>query len=90
MVFTMFHLMFHNHSSTRDLHRAGTEVPRVSYTGDNFANMSSVLNKSPFSEMPNSNTCDDFSVSELQRLQIVLFTQRDPGLYAVYHATADG
>ena len=52
------------------------KVPHVSYTGDNFASTSSVLIKSPFSEMPNSNSCDEFSVSELQRHQIVLFTPR--------------
>ena len=58
---------------------------RVSYTGDNFAGISSVLNKWLFREMPNSSSCDEFS----ERLQIVLFTLRDPELNAVYHATAD-
>ena len=32
-------------SSTGDLHRARTKAPRVSYFGDNFASMLSVLNK---------------------------------------------
>ena len=73
------------HSSTGDLQRASTEVPRVSYTGDNFASMSSVFNKCFFREMPNSNSCDEFS----ERLQIVLFTPGDPELNAVYNATAD-
>ena len=49
---------------------------RFAEHGDNFASTSSVLIKSPFSEMPNSNSCDEFSVSELQRHQIVLFTLR--------------
>ena len=39
--------------------------------------MLSVLNKWLFREMPNSRSCDEFSVSELQRIQIVLFTLRD-------------
>ena len=72
-------------SSTGDLHRARTKVLRVSYFGDNFASMLSVLNKWLFKEMPNSSSCDEFS----ERLQIVLFTLRDPELNAVYHATAD-
>ena len=76
-------------SSTGDLHRARTKVPRVSYTGDNFASMSSVLCKWLFGKMPNSRSCDEFSVSELQRLQNVLFTLRGPELNAVYNATAD-
>ena len=60
-------------SSTGDLHRARTEVLRVSYTGDNFANMSSVLTQWLFGEMPNSYSYDEFS----ERLQVVLFT---PGM----------
>ena len=71
-------------SCTGDLHQAHTEVPRVSYTGDNFASMSSVLNKWLFGEFPNSNSCDEFS----ERLQIVFFTLEDE-LIAVYTATAD-
>ena len=39
--------------------------------------------------MPNSRSCDEFSVSELQRIQIVLFTLRGPELNAVYNGTAD-
>ena len=85
MVFTMFHLMFHNHSSTGDLHRARTKVPHVSYTGDNFASMSSLLNKCFCMEMPNSRGCDEFS----ELLQTVLFTMGDTGLNAVYNANAD-
>ena len=38
-----------------------------------------------FGEMPNSSSCDEFSV----RLQIVLFTLGDPELNAVYNGTAD-
>ena len=57
-------------SGTGDLHRARTEVPRVSYTGDNIASNSSVLNKWFFREIPNSRSCDEFS----ERLQIFLFT----------------
>ena len=75
-----------HHSCTGDLHRARTEAPRVSYYfGDNFTNMLSVLNKWLFGEMPNSNSFDEFSV----RIQIVLFTLRDPELNAVFNASAD-
>ena len=73
------------HSSTGDLHRVRTEALRVSYTGDNFAGMSSVLKKWLFRKMPNSRSCDEFS----EHLQIVLFTLRDPDLYAVFNASAD-
>ena len=69
---------FSHQSSTGDLHRARTKVPRVSYTGDNFASMSSVLNKWVSGELPNIRSCGEFSVHELQRLQIVLFTLRGP------------
>ena len=48
-------------SSTGDQHRVRTKVPRVSYTGDNFASMSSVLNKWLSRKMPNSRRCDEFS-----------------------------
>merc|ERR1711916_129174 len=48
-----------------------------------------VLNKWLLREVPNSRSCDEFSVEELQRLQIVLFTLRDPELNAVYNGTAD-
>ena len=74
-----------HHSSTGDLQRTRKKVPHVSYTGDNFAGMSSVLTKFLFGEMPNSNSFDEFS----KRLQIVLFTQGDPELNAVYNTTAD-
>ena len=72
-------------SSTGDVHCARTKVPRVSFTGDNFASMSSVLTKWLFGEMPNSRSCDEFS----ERLQIVLFTLGAPELNAVYNAIAD-
>ena len=66
-----------HHSCTGDLHQVRTEVPRVSYIGDNFASISSVLNKFLFGEMSNSNSFDEFS----ERLQIVLFTLGDRGVY---------
>ena len=47
--------------------------------------MSSVRTKWFFGEMPNSNSCDDFS----EPLQIVLFTLEDTELNAVCNATAD-
>ena len=64
----------------------GSSVLRVSYSGDNFASMSSVLNEWLFSEMPYSRGCDEFS----ERLQIVLFTLGDLELNAVYDACPGG
>ena len=72
-------------TSTGDLHRARTKVPRVSFTGDSFVSKSSVLTKWIFSEMPNSRSCNEFS----ERLQIVVFTLGIPELNAVYNAIAD-
>ena len=59
-------------------------MPRVSYTGDNFASISSFLTKWLSRKMPDSRSFDEFSV----RLQIVLFALEDE-LIAVYNATAD-
>ena len=89
MDITRIHLMSHTNRERGDPHRARTKVPRVSYTGDNFASMSSVPTKWLFSELRNSRSCDEFSVLELQRLQIVLVTLRDTELNAVYNGTAD-
>ena len=72
-------------SSTGALYCARTKVPRVSHNGDNFAGMSSVLDKCLFRKIPNSRSGDDFS----EHLQIVLFTLRDPELNAVYNTTVD-
>ena len=74
-----------HHSCTGDPHQVRTEVLRVSYTGDNFASMSSVLNKFLFGAMPNTNSFHEFS----ERLQIVLFTLGDAELNAVHNTTAD-
>ena len=52
---------------------------------NNFASMSSVLNKWLFRKMPNSRRCDEFS----ERIHIVFFTLRDPELNAVYSSNAD-
>ena len=78
-------LVVPHQSSTGDLHRARTKVPRVSFTGDSFVSKSSVLTKWFFSEMPNSRSCDEFS----ERLQIVVFTLGIPELNAVYNATTE-
>ena len=51
--------------------------------------MSSILNKWLLREVPNRRTCVEFPEEELQRLQIVLLTLRDPELNAVYNGTAD-
>merc|ERR1712137_819370 len=40
-------------------------------------------------EVPNSKACEDFTVQELQQMQITLFMLRDPELNDVYHNTQD-
>jgi hypothetical protein len=76
-------------ASSSDLKRARTKVPRATYKGDDFESMSSLLNKWMLKEAPNSRSCDEFSVEELQRLQIMLFMLRDPQLNTVYDSSAD-
>merc|ERR1712136_661892 len=45
-------------------HQDSLDVPHQSSTGDNFAHMSSVLNRWLLREVPNSRSCDEFSVEE--------------------------
>lgn len=72
-----------------DLQRARTKVPRASYKGDNFQNMSSILNQWLLKQAPNSRSCEDFTVEELQRIQLLLFMLRDPQLDDVYQESRD-
>jgi hypothetical protein len=79
----------HKQASVSDLKRARTKVPRAEYKGNDFQSMSSTLNKWLLKEAPNSKDCDEFTVEELQRIQIMLFGLRDPELNTVYNQTAD-
>ena len=65
MDFTRIHLISHTYRVQEPYTVHATKVPRVSYIGDNFASMSSVLNKWLFRKMSNSRSCDEFS----ERLQ---------------------
>jgi len=79
----------HQLSSTHDLQRARTKVPRAAYKGDTFDEMSQTLNGWLLKHAPNSKECDAWTVEELQRLQIQLFVLRDPQLDGVYQDTSD-
>jgi hypothetical protein len=72
-----------------DLKRARTKVPRAAYKGNTFDAMSSNLNKWLLKQAPKSRACEDFSVEELQRLQVTLFMLRDPELDGVYQQAND-
>lgn len=72
-----------------DLKRARSKVPRAAYKGDNFQNMSSTLNRWILKQAPNSKNCDDFTVEELQRIQMTLYMLRDPQLDDVYQKSHD-
>jgi len=72
-----------------DLKRARTKVPRAAYKGNTFDAMSSNLNKWLLKQAPKSRACEDFTVEELQRLQVMLFMLRDPELDGVYQQAND-
>merc|ERR1711924_232112 len=72
-----------------DLKRARTKVPRAAYKGDNFQKMSSTLNHWILKQAPNSRNCEDFTVEELQRIQLTLYMLRDPQLDDVYQQSHD-
>jgi hypothetical protein len=72
-----------------DLKRARTKIPRAPYKGETFEAMSTNLNKWLLKQAPKSRACEDFSVEELQRLQVMLFMLRDPQLDGVYQQAND-
>merc|ERR1711972_1007634 len=76
-------------SSQRDLQRARTKIPRKAYKGDDFGSMSETLNKWLLLHAPNSKSCDEWTVDELQKLQVQLFVLRDPELNGVYQEVSD-
>ena len=85
MDFTKIHLMSHN-NRVREIYTEHARRSLVSPTVETTSPaLLSVLNKWLLREMPYSRSCDEFS----ERLQIVLFTLRDPELNAVYNASAD-
>merc|ERR1712151_106080 len=80
---------FHNHANVQDLKRARTKVPGAAYKGDTFRGMSATLNKWLLADAPNARDCDEFTVEELQKLQVQLYVLRDTKLDGVYHGTPD-
>lgn len=76
-------------ATSSDLRRARAKVPRDAYKGDDFSSMSSSLNKWLLKHAPNSRSCDEWTVEELQKLQHFLLFLRDPQLDALYQSTQD-
>lgn len=76
-------------STAKDLQRARTKVPRPAYKGDNFSGMSETLNRWLLKHAPNSKQCDEWTVKELQSLQVQLFMLRDSQLDEVYQGSGD-
>jgi len=79
----------HALADMRDLRRARAKVPRSEYRGDNFGNMSKTLNQWLLKHAPRSLNCEQWTVHELQELQMRLLLLRDPQLDEVYHQAQD-
>jgi len=78
-----------NTAAASDLKRARSKVPRDEYKGDDFGSMSETLNKYLTKHAPKSKSCDQWTMEELQQLQISLLMLRDTQLNDVYHDTDD-
>jgi len=79
----------HNQASSKDLKRARQKVPGAAYKGSDFSSMSQTLNKWLLKHAPNSRECDQWTVEELQKLQVELFQLRDQQLDHVYQGSKD-
>ena len=91
-------MLFRSHKSkgadfdkaqTSDLKRARSKVPGTAYKGAGFQNMSSTLNQWILKEVPKSRKCEDYTVEELQRIQLTLLMLRDPQLDDIYQQSQD-
>jgi len=72
-----------------DLKRARLKVPGAAYKGDSFQNMSSTLNQWILKQVPKSRRCEDYTVEQLQQIQLTLFMLRDPQLDDIYQQSQD-
>jgi len=72
-----------------DLKRARSKVPGATYKGNSFQNMSSTLNGWILKQVPKSRKCEDFTVQQLQQIQLTLFMLRDPQLEDIYQQSQD-
>merc|ERR1712066_1206498 len=79
----------HTSSRPKDLMRGRAKVPRAAYKGDSFGGMSTALNKWLLADAPKARDCEEFTVEELQNVQLQLYVLRDTQLDAVYHNTSD-
>ena len=78
-----------NMAKASDLKRARSKVPGDNFKGDDFQDMSETLNKYLQKHAPKSKDCDQWTMEELQQLQISLLMLRDTQLNDVYHDTDD-
>lgn len=76
-------------ASKSDLRRAKTKVPRPSFRGDGFAEMSKVLNRWLEKSGARTKPCDEWTAQELQQLQAQLYLLRNGDLDEVYQNTQD-
>ena len=73
-----------------DTSRAKTLKPRSSYRGDTFEDMSSTLNRWLLHRHEgNVKACEEFSASDLQQLQGLLYIARNEKLDDIYQAAED-
>lgn len=76
-------------AAASDLKRARSKVPRAEYVGSDFQDMSSQLNSWLLKHAPNSRECDEWTVDELQHLQMTILQLRDPELDEIYQSSQD-
>ena len=72
----------------KDQARALTKIPRHDYKGDDFKDMSKVLNHWMNSSY-SVRACEQWDVEELQRLQAQFYTARHPDFDSIYQTTSD-
>jgi len=75
-------------ADAKDLQRAKTKVPRASYKGSDFPDMTAKLN-SVLKEYENVRECASWTLSELHQFQFQLLKIRSPELDEVYQSTDD-
>jgi hypothetical protein len=77
-------------ASVRDRARARNPTPRAAYKGETFKDMSNTLNTwLKQNKLIKTKKCNDFSATELQELQKLLYMARDEGLDDIYQDAQD-
>jgi len=84
------HFLPHATPSKKDLSRAQQVRPRAALLGDSFGDAMRKLNSVLKADRKlETRPCTGFNVTELQRVQTVLFAARAPALQKVYNAVRD-